>query len=357
MNLKELNFKLPENLIAQSAVHPADQAKLMVVNRRTQKVIDDIFFNLPKYLKKGDVLVFNNSKVLPARLIGSKETGGKAEILLLKQITTNSWEALVNKGASLVGKQIVFGKQLKGTVSRDTSDNFVVTFNLKGPKLLHSILHLGQMPTPPYIKKLVPKKDYQNVFAKVLGSAAAPTAGLHFTKRLLKKLKTAGIQIEFVTLHVGLGTFQPVRAERVKDHHIHEESFEVSVSTIKRLKMAKAEGCRIIAVGTTSCRVLETMGTAIRTEESNISAEDGSASGGKFQMSNNKFFGTTKIFIYPGYKFQTIDALITNFHTPNSSLLALVMAFAGKKFTKEIYKRAINKEYRFFSLGDGMFLQ
>lgn len=342
MKLKELNFKLPENLIAQSAVHPADMAKLMIVNRRTQKVIDDIFFNLPKYLKKGDVLVFNNSKVLPARLIGNKETGGKAEVLLLKQLTNNSWEALVNKGGSLIGKRIIFGKELNGEISRAMNTNFIITFNLRGAKLLNSILHLGQMPTPPYIKKLVPKKDYQNVFAKVLGSAAAPTAGLHFTKRLMQKLKRAGAQIEFVTLHVGLGTFQPVRAERVEDHQIHEESFEVSSSTIKRLKKAKAEGRRIIAVGTTSCRVLESLGKQITDS--------------KLKLQKN-ISSSTRIFIYPGYKFKVIDALITNFHTPFSSLLALVMAFADKKFTKDLYKRAIKKKYRFFSLGDGMFIE
>lgn len=342
MKLQELNFKLPEKLIAQSAVHPADQAKLMIINRRTQKVIDDVFFNLPKYLNKGDVLVFNNSKVLPARLIGKKETGGKAEVLLLKQLTNNSWEALVNKGASLIGKQIIFGKELKGLVSRDGNNNFTISFNQKGPKLLNSILKLGQMPTPPYIKKLVPKKDYQNVFAKVLGSAAAPTAGLHFTKRLIQKLKRSGVQLEYVTLHVGLGTFQPVRAERVENHQIHEETYEVTSATLKRLKKAKSEQRRIIAVGTTSCRVLESIGNQINNP--NI-------------ISVENLTSSTRIFIYPGYKFQVIDALITNFHTPYSSLLALVMAFAGKKFTKELYKRAIKKKYRFFSLGDGMLIE
>jgi len=343
MKLKELSFNLPENLIAQSAVHPADQAKLMIVNRRTHKVIDDIFFNLPKYLKKGDVLVFNDSKVLPARLIGTKETGGAIEVLLLKQLSANSWEALIKKSTKHGNnKTIGFSKYLTATYERK-DDLFIVTFNQSGPTLIKSILHLGQMPTPPYIKKLVPKKDYQNVFAKVLGSAAAPTAGLHFTKRLIQKLKRAGIQIEFVTLHVGLGTFQPVRTERVEDHQIHEEAFEVSASTIKRIQKAKSEGRRIIAVGTTSCRVLETLGDQIRNPKSAIH--------------NLKIIGTTKIFIYPGYEFQTINALITNFHTPHSSLLALVMAFAGKKFTKDIYKRAIKKKYRFFSLGDGMLLQ
>lgn len=342
MKLKELNFKLPEKLIAQSAVHPADQAKLMVINRRTQNVIDDIFFNLPKYLHKGDVLVFNNSKVLPARLIGNKETGGKAEVLLLKQLSSNSWEGLVNKGASLIGKKIIFGKELKGLIARDENNNFVISFNQKGPKLLNSILKLGQMPTPPYIKKLVPKKDYQNVFAKVLGSAAAPTAGLHFTKRLMQKLKRAGIQIEYVTLHVGLGTFQPVRAERVEDHQIHEETYGVTAGTVKRLQKAKSEKRRIIAVGTTSCRVLESISQLINNPK---------------VKQVGILTSSTRIFIYPGYKYQIIDALITNFHTPYSSLLALVMAFAGKKFTTELYKRAIKKKYRFFSLGDGMLIE
>lgn len=337
MKLSELHFDLPKELIAQHALKPADLAKLMILNKKKSEISSDFFYNLSNYLKKGDVLVFNNSKVIPARLIGKKETGGRIEVLLLKQKKSTHWECLVRGGSSALGKKIIFSKKLSGFIEQKNSDTFIVHFNLSGPAFFNEIKKVGKIPTPPYITSLVKNSEYQTVFAKKLGSAAAPTAGLHFTKRLLSKLKKVGIQLEFVTLHVGLGTFQPVKTKHVEDHPIHSEYFEVDAKTIKRIRDAKKSKRRIIAVGTTSCRVLETIFN-------------------KTEIKNEKQFGETNIFIYPGYKFKAIDGLITNFHTPYSSLLALVYAFGGKNLLRNAYAKAIKEEWRFFSLGDGMFI-
>lgn len=334
MKRSELYFNLPTELIAQHPAKPADFAKLLIINRRKKTISEDIFFNLDKYLQAGDVLVFNDSKVLPARLIGKKETGGKVEALLLRQIGGNIWEAMLKNPS---GEKIVFGKNLAATYKK-TGETYILTFNQSGPALLKTILLIGKIPTPPYIKSQIKNSEYQNIFAKKLGSAAAPTAGLHFTKRLIAKLNKKGVQTEFVTLHVGLGTFQPVRTDKVEEHQIHSEHFEISAATLNRLRIAKSQKRRIIAVGTTSCRVLETVADSIT------------------RGSKKSISGETKIFIYPGYKFQAIDGLITNFHTPYSSLLALVMALAGKEQIKRAYALAIKKKYKFFSLGDGMFI-
>lgn len=337
-NLENYNFNLPKNLIAQKPASPPDSCRLMVLDRSNHKIIDDKFLNLTKYLKAGDVLVFNDSKVLPARLIGKKETGGKVEILLLKSISRNSWQCLVGnlKIAKQVGTRLKFSKGLSGQIIRREKDTAVIKFNLSGTKLMERILKIGRMPTPPYIKRVARQNEYQTFFAKKLGSAAAPTAGLHFTPGIFKKLKALGVQIEFVTLHVGLGTFQPVKTPDITKYQIHREYFELNTKTAQRLNQAKKENRRIIAVGTTSVRVLETCAR-------------------KNKLQEKRSF--TNIYIYPGYKFKFVDALITNFHVPKSSLILLVSAFAGKKFIDKAYKHAIQKKYRFFSFGDVMLIK
>lgn len=337
MKTSELDFILPQELIAQHPAHPADQARLMIVNRKDRTLSEDTFFNLDRYLQQGDLVVFNNSKVLPARLIGEKQTGGKVELLFLKQLTPDHWETLVHGGKELIGKTITLSKKLTALVEEQTGDTFRVHFNLSSEKLLKEILKIGKIPTPPYIKEVVNNKDYQTIYADKLGSAAAPTAGLHFTKRLMKKLHNKGIESAFVTLHVGLGTFQPIKTEVVEDHPIHSEYFEIDLATIKQINNAKKEGRRVIAVGTTSCRVLESIYKQIDTPSTAIAQE-------------------TSIFIFPGYSFKIIDGLITNFHTPHSSLLALVMALAGEDLIKNAYKKAVQEDWKFFSLGDGMII-
>jgi S-adenosylmethionine:tRNA ribosyltransferase-isomerase len=334
MQLDELYFDLPEELIAQEPARPAHQARLMVLSKDTQSIQESTFEHIADFLREDDVLVFNNSKVLPARLIGKKETGGKVELLLLKHINDDHWEALVNKGAELIGKKIIFDESFHGFIEEKHNDTFVIHFNLKGTDLLDAIFTHGQVPSPPYIKKLVAATDYQNIFAddSKLGSAAAPTAGLHFTDTVFDSLKKKGVQIEYVTLHVGLGTFQPIKTQIVENHPIHSEYYEIEPDSYQRIVEAKKQGRRIIAVGTTSCRVLETI----------------------FQ--SEVLNGETSIFIYPGYTFKAIDALITNFHTPHSSLLALVMALGGKEYIMKAYQHAVQNKWKFYSLGDGMLI-
>lgn len=335
MKLSEFDFNLPKNLIAQKQASPRDACRLMVLDRSKGLVVHDRFYNLGKYLQQGDVLVLNNSKVLPARLIGKKATGGKVEILLLKQITPAVWQCLVGfvPITKQVGLKIKFSGKLSGEIIKRTGDTAVIKFNLSGAKLMEQILKIGQPPTPPYIKRLAKSSEYQTVYAEKLGSVAAPTAGMHFTKPLMNKLKRMGVEIQYVTLHVGLGTFQPVKEDDITKHKIHSEYFELDKKTAERLNAAKRAGRRIIACGTTTVRVLESC-----------------ARGGKLSAKN----GETKIFIYPGYKFQFIDALVTNFHVPKSTLIMLISAFAGKKFIDRAYQIAIKKKYRFYSFGDAM---
>jgi S-adenosylmethionine:tRNA ribosyltransferase-isomerase len=343
-NLKTYNFHLPQELIAQKPASPPDSCKLLVLDKNFHTITDEKFLNLTNYLQKGDVLVFNNSKVIPARLIGKKQTGGKVEILLLKQINSNTWQCLV--GNLPIKKQINTPLNfpsgqgtvtLAGTIISRSNDTAQIKFNISGTKLMAQIFKIGQMPTPPYIKRLAKQNEYQNIFAdpKKLGSVAAPTAGLHFTKRMFKKLKQKGVQIEFITLHVGLGTFSPIKEADISKHQIHEEYFELDKATANRLNVAKKSDHRIIAVGTTSVRVLETC-----TSKNSIKPRK----------------GFTKIYIYPGYKFKFIDSLITNFHLPNSSLILLVSAFAGTKLIKKAYHHAIDKKYKFYSFGDTMLI-
>jgi len=356
-NLKSYDFHLPPELIAQQPASPPDTCRLLVLDRKTKKITDENFLNLPNYLQAGDVLIFNNSKVIPARLIGKKITGGKVEILLLKQISANTWECLV--GNLPIKKQmstpITFGGSqepllLAGKIISRAKDTARIKFNLSGKKLMDQIFKLGQMPTPPYIKRLAKQNEYQTFFAdpKKLGSVAAPTAGLHFTPRMFKKLKQKGVQIEFITLHVGLGTFSPIKSDDITKHQIHSEYFELDKTTAKRLNQAKKEKRRIIAVGTTSVRVLETCFSRHCHPEHSRRANAGCLTPKK---------GFTKIYIYPGYKFKFIDAIITNFHLPQSSLILLVSAFAGTKFIKKSYQHAIKKKYRFYSFGDVMLIK
>ncbi len=350
-NLKTYNFNLPKQLIAQKPAQPPDTCRLLILDKKEQEIIDDNFLNLTNYLQKDDVLVFNNSKVIPARLIGKKQTGGKVEILLLRQIKPNIWDCLV--GNLPIKKQ--FGAQIfftptgnkgfhafAGTIISRVKETAQIKFNLSGQKLMNQIFELGQMPTPPYIKRIAKENEYQNFFAneKKMGSVAAPTAGLHFTKRMFKKLKNKGVQIEFITLHVGLGTFAPIKDQDITKHKMHEEYFELDKQTAQHLNQAKKQNRRIIAVGTTTVRVLETC----KHFSSQISA-----------LRSKK--GFTKIYIYPSYKFKFIDAMITNFHLPKSSLILLVSAFAGTQFIKKAYQHAIKKKNYFYSFGDVMLIK
>jgi len=363
--LSNYDFKLPQGLIAQKPVFPPDRCRLLVLDRKTKKITDDRFLNLTDYLQKGDVLVFNNSKVIPARLIGKKITGGKVEILLLHQIKPNIWECLVNNlpVRKQISTELNFSKNLQGKIIKREKDTAQIKFNLSGQKLMAQIFKLGQMPTPPYIKRIAKANEYQTFFAQKLGSAAAPTAGLHFTPRMFKKLKQKGVQIKFVTLHVGLGTFQPIKVDNITKHQIHEEYFELDKQTAKRLNQAKKENRHIIAVGTTSVRVLESC-TSLRCHPEPV---EGSSEGEQNkivalrQAQCDNFLqpqkGFTDIYIYPGYKFKFVDALITNFHLPKSSLLLLVSAFAKTNFIKKAYHHAIRKKFRFYSFGDVMLIK
>lgn len=374
MKLKLFDYNLPGKLIAQTPAVPRDRSRLLVygpVGRsfnegrvKTRKIIHDRFYNLPKYLTNNDVLVLNNTKVFPARLIGNKETGGKAEILLLKKIKrdgqqanhsfSEGWEGLVGCTRPKSGLKLRFERGLQAElVNRLSEKTWLIKFNFKGDKFNAILNQIGQTPLPPYIQvslrprssggSKLEKQRYQTVYARHLGSAAAPTAGLHFTKNLLNKVKKRGCEMEFVTLHVGLGTFNPVNTENIEDYKIHSEWAIVDKATIARLIKAKRKGKRIIAVGTTSTRVLESF----------FENAPMLHSMGVRKKSISKFID---IFIYPGYKFKFIDALITNFHLPKSSLLMLVAAFIGRKNIMKIYQTAIKMKYRFFSFGDAMLL-
>lgn len=339
MDREELNFDLPQDLIAQEPIEPRDACRLMVLDRKDQSIKHEIFSSITNFLQEGDVLVFNDSKVLPARLLG--KLGDKdREVLLLKEEKAGAWEVLIG-GKVTIGDIISFSANLSCSVKERREGTFLVNFTQTGTEFLQIIQAIGKAPTPPYVKKMLNDPElYQTVYAKQLGSAAAPTAGLHFTKELLMKLQHQGVSLEFVTLHVGLGTFQPIKTDIVEDHPIHSEYYTVETETYKRIKQAKEQGRRVIAVGTTSVRVLET----IFSEES-------------LETSQSTISGETTIFIYPGYTYKAVDALITNFHTPYSSLLALVYAFAEKEYMKKAYQEAVDEKYRFFSFGDAMFIQ
>ena len=339
MKVTEFNYDLPEELIAQVPITKRDESKLMVLDRNQKTVEHKIFKDIIDYLQPGDVLVRNNTKVIPARLYGNKTTGAKVEFLLLNNIEGDIWECIVRPGNKLhIGTEVIFKDGILKAKILDTMDGGTrkVKFIYKG--IFNEILdEIGLMPLPPYIHEELKQKDrYQTVYAKYNGSAAAPTAGLHFTNDLLEKLQKNGVIIANVTLHVGIGTFRPVKEENVEEHQMHSEHFYIKKEDVDKINNAKKQGKRVIAVGTTSCRVLET-----------IADENGLV---------KETEGDTKIFIYPGYKFKILDGLITNFHLPQSTLLMLVSAFADKEYIMKAYNEAVEKKYRFFSFGDAMFI-
>lgn len=341
MNINEFDYELPKELIAQTPLKDRSSSRLLILNKNTGELKHEVFSNIINYLNKGDVLVLNDTKVIPARLIGEKEdTGAVIEILLLKDIGNDTWECLGKPGKRLkIGTIIIFGDGSLKCEVVEKLDEGIIHVKLIYEGILMEILDkLGTMPLPPYIhEKLEDQSRYQTVYAKVSGSAAAPTAGLHFTKDLLKEIENKGIIIAYVTLHVGLGTFRPVEVENVLDHKMHSEYYVMNKETADILNEAKDERRRIVAVGTTSTRTLETIATN---------------NNGRFKACS----GDTDIFIYPGYKFKAIDALITNFHLPKSTLVMLVSALASKEYIMKAYKEAINNKYRFFSFGDAMFI-
>ena len=340
MKTSDFFYELPEELIAQDPLEDRTASRLLVLDRKTDKLEHKIFGDVINYLNPGDCLVINNTRVIPARLIGEKEgTGGKVEILLLKRRENDIWESLVKPGKKLrPGARVIFGDgRLKAEILEMAEEgNRLVKFYYEG--IFEEILDsLGEMPLPPYIThKLEDKEMYQTVYAKFDGSAAAPTAGLHFTNELLEKIRQKGIRIASVTLHVGLGTFRPVKVEDVNNHHMHTEWYEVNNEAADIINETKKNGGRVICVGTTSCRTIE----SVADENGLMSAKT----------------GETDIFIYPGYKFKVMDGLITNFHLPESTLVMLVSAFAGKERVLSAYETAVKERYRFFSFGDAMIL-
>lgn len=341
MRTDEFDYFLPEELIAQTPLEKRDSSRLLIIDKDTGEISHEKFTNIINYLNKGDILVLNDTKVIPARLIGEKEnTGAIIELLLLKDLGSDTWECLSKPAKRLKeGTIINFGSGiLKAEVIKKLDEGLCHVKLLYQGILLEILEKLGTMPLPPYIhEKLNDQSRYQTIYAKNIGSSAAPTAGLHFTEELLDTIEKKGIVITYVTLHVGLGTFRPVEVEDIKKHHMHSEYYIMSKNTADILNRAKKENRRIIAVGTTSTRVLETIATN---------------NNGKFKECS----GDTNIFIYPGYTFRGIDALITNFHLPKSTLLMLVSALAGKENIMHTYKEAVDKNYRFFSFGDAMFI-
>ena len=344
MKLYEFNYNLPEELIAQVPIKNRDESRLMVLNRNNKTIEDKIFKNIIDYLEPGDCLVRNNTKVIPARLYGKKETGANVEFVLLKNIEGDTWEAMVRPGNKLhKGSKVLFGindnsEPLLVAEILDSTEDGTRIVNFKYEGIFNEILDkIGLMPLPPYIHESLKEKNrYQTVYAKYDGSAAAPTAGLHFTPELLKKIEEKGVEIANVTLHVGIGTFRPVKEENIEDHHMHTEHYQIKKEDANKINKAKLAGKRVIAVGTTSCRTLESVA------DNNGMVKEGE--------------GDTQIYIYPGYKFKCIDGLITNFHLPESTLIMLVSAFANREFIMEAYKHAVDEKYRFFSFGDAMLI-
>ena len=341
MKVSDFNYELPESLIAQHPYDKRDEARLMVLDKTNENIEHKVFKDVIDYLNPGDCLVINNTKVIPARLYGKKDTGANVEFLLLKRLDGDIWESIVRPGSKLkTGAKVIFGDGLlKATVLEVLENgNRKVEFEYSG--IFNEILdQIGLMPLPPYITEATREDNekYQTVYAKHDGSAAAPTAGLHFTEELLQKIKEKGIEVANVTLHVGIGTFRPVKVETVEEHEMHSEHYYIKKEDAEKINKAKQNGNRVIAVGTTSCRVLESVA-----DDNGIVKE---------------MEGDTSIFIYPGYKFKCIDSLITNFHLPESTLIMLVSSLAGKDFIMRAYEEAVNEKYKFFSFGDAMIIK
>lgn len=339
MKTSDFVYDLPEELIAQTPIEPRDHSRMLMVSRADGTISHKHFYDLPSCLCAGDVLVINDTRVMPARLIGERPGGGACEVLLLKQLSPISWETLVKPGKKLKpGMKVSFGNgRLTATIEAPTdAGGRVVRFDVQSGTLEAALDELGEMPLPPYIHgKLQDRDRYQTVYARETGSAAAPTAGLHFTPELLDQIRTMGVEIVPILLHVGLGTFRPVKSEDIAEHHMHSEFYAVTESAAESVNRAKKEGRRVIAVGTTSVRTLES-----------------AARDGLLQADS----GWTDIFITPGYRFQMVDALITNFHLPGSTLIMLVSALMGREQTLAAYEEAVRQKYRFFSFGDAMFI-
>lgn len=340
MKTVDFYYDLPENLIAQTPLEPRDSSKMMVLSKADGNIDHKHFYDILDYLNEGDCLILNDSRVLPARIFGIKEdTGATVEFLMLRQIENNTWETLAKPGKKAkIGSKFTFGDGIMTATVRDITEegNRIVDFECD-ENIYSALDKIGQMPLPPYItEKLQDKERYQTVYSNELGSAAAPTAGLHFTKELLQKIKDKGVNIGFVTLHVGLGTFRPVKVDEITEHKMHSEHYELPPETAKLINETKANNKRVIAVGTTSCRTLESVASIY----GEIKACD----------------GFTDIFIYPGYEFKVLDGLVTNFHLPESTLIMLVSAFCGYENTMNAYKVAVDEKYRFFSFGDSMII-
>ena len=340
MKTVDFYYYLPKELIAQTPLEPRDSSKMMVLSKEDGSILHKHFYDVVDMLNDGDCLILNDSRVLPARIFGNKEdTGASVEFLMLRQIENNTWETLAKPGKKAkVGTKFVFGDGIMTGTVRDVTEegNRIIDFECE-ESIYTALDKIGQMPLPPYItEKLNDKERYQTVYSNEIGSAAAPTAGLHFTKELLQKIKDKGVNIGYVTLHVGLGTFRPVKVDNITEHKMHSEHYEIPETTAELIKQTKANGKRVIAVGTTSCRTLESV----------------AQKHGEIVPCN----GFTDIFIYPGFEFKVLDGLITNFHLPESTLIMLVSAFTGYEHTMNAYKTAVENEYRFFSFGDSMMI-
>ena len=341
MKLEEFDYNLPEELIAQVPIQQRDESRLMVVDREKRTIEDKVFRDIIDYLEPGDCLVRNNTKVIPARLYGKKDTGANVEFVLLKQLDGDIWESIVRPGNKLKpGSKVIFGDGLLKAEILDVLEDGTRKVKFEYDGIFNEILdQIGLMPLPPYIHESLKENDrYQTVYAKYEGSAAAPTAGLHFTPELLKKIEEKGIKIANVTLHVGIGTFRPVKEENIEEHKMHTEHFYIKQEDVDKINETKKNGKKVIAVGTTSCRVLETVADENTGLVKQIESDTG-------------------IYIYPGYKFKCVDGLITNFHLPKSTLLLLVSALADREFILEAYNKAVEEKYRFFSFGDAMFIK
>ena len=340
MKTVDFYYDLPKELIAQTPLEPRDSSKMMVLSKKDGSILHKHFYDVVDMLNEGDCLILNDSRVLPARIFGNKEeTGASVEFLMLRQIENNTWETLAKPGKKAkIGTKFTFGDGIMTGTVRDVTEegNRIVDFECE-ENIYTALDKIGQMPLPPYItEKLNDKERYQTVYSNELGSAAAPTAGLHFTKELLQKIKDKGVNIGYVTLHVGLGTFRPVKVDNITEHKMHSEHYEVPEETAQLIKKTKENGKRVIAVGTTSCRTLES-----------VAQKHGEII---------PCHGFTDIFIYPGFEFKVLDGLITNFHLPESTLIMLVSAFTGYENTMNAYKTAVDEKYRFFSFGDSMMI-